>query len=201
MASGSGTLALPSAGDEPDRPPRAGRVLPMGMLMLAASGAMLLGTLIGVYLHLRHLTDPWPPQGVRIDDYIGNVLASAVLMGSITVEWANHALRRGERRQAVTALALTIGLGLSFLNLLSYAAGRTRFDAASHPYGLVVAAMTMLLGIAVSVGVGYITLTLFRVSGGQVSAAEPDQLRAAAWYWHFTLLAAVTVWYVVTVME
>ncbi len=194
-------LALPAAEGERASPPAAAKLLSMGLLLLAGSGAMLFGTLIGVYLHLRRVTDPWPPEGVRIDDYIGNVLVSTMLMSGVTVEWAYHAIRRGERRQAAGALGLTLGLGLAFLNLLSYTAGRATFDAASHPYGLVVAAMTMLLGIAVAVGVSYVTLTLLRVSGGQLSAAEPDQLRATAWYWHFTVAVSVAIWYTVTVMQ
>ena len=192
----SPVLALPAAGEE-----RPTRVLPMGVLLLGTSGIMIFGALIAAYLHLRRLTEGWPPRGVRIDEYIGNLLVITMVLGAVTMEWAAHALRRGERRQTSAALSLTVGLGLAFLNLVSYTAGRMGFDAADHPYGLVVTAMGMLIGITVGVAVSFVTLTLFRVAGAQVSAAEPDQVRAAAWYWHFATAASVAVWYTVFVLK
>ena len=189
-------LALPSA--EGSRPRN---LLPMAVLFLASSGTMLFGTLIAAYLHLRHLTDRWPPEGVRLDQYLGNLLVITMVMSAVTVEWACQAHRRGERKQASAALGVTLGLGLAFLNLLSYTAGQVGFDAASHPYGLVVTAMAMLMGIAVGVGVSFVTLTLLRVAGRQLSAAEPGQVRATACYWHFTVAASVAVWYTVAVMK
>ena len=189
-------LALPSA--EASRPRN---LLTMAVLLLAASGTMLFGTFIAAYLHLRHLTDRWPPEGVRLDQYLGNLLVITMVMSGVTIEWACQALRRDQPKQASAALGVTLGLGLAFLNLLSYTAGEARFDAASHPYGLVVTAMVMLMGIGVGVGVGFVTLTLLRVAGRQLSAAEPGQLRATACYWHFTVAAAVAVWYTVAVLK
>lgn len=189
-------LALPAAGGDRRRP-----ALPVGMLLVAAGGLMLFGTLVAVYLHQRSLTDRWPPRGVSIDQYLGNMTMITMLMSAFTVEWARSALRRGERRQAMAAFGITIGLGLAAVNLISYSADRARFDAASHPYGLVVTAMVLLVGIAVGVGVALVALTLFRVVGRQVSAAEPAQLHATAWYWQFTVVAAIAVWYTVVVLK
>ena len=189
-------LALPSA---EERRPR--NLLTMGVLFLASSGTMLFGTFIAAYLHLRRLTGRWPPEGVRLDQYLGNLLVITMVMSAATMEWACQALRRAERRQASAALGVTLGLGLAFLNLLSYTADQARFDAASHAYGLVVTAMVMVLGIAVGIGVAFVTLTLVRVAGRQLSAAEPEQLRATACYWHFTVAASVAVWYTVAVLK
>lgn len=192
----SSVAALPSAGGEQPR-----NLLPMGALLLAASGTMLFGTLIGAYLHLRKVVDPWPPEGVKLDLYLGNLLVITMALSAITVEWACAALRRGDRRQCSAALGVTLGLGVAFLNLLSYTADRLPFDAASHPYGLVVDTMVVLLGMAVGTGVAFVTLTLIRVSGRQLSPAEPGQVRATACYWHFTVAASVAVWYAVAVMK
>lgn len=190
------TLALPSA-----EPERARNVLTMGVLLLASSGTMLFGTLIAVYLHLRRLTGRWPPEGVSLDLYLGNMLMLTMVLSAVCVEWACYALRRGERRQAGAALGITMGLGLAFLNLLSYTAERAQFDAATHPYGLVVTAMVVLIGIAVGIGVSFVTLTLLRVAGRQLTAADPAQVRATACYWHFTVAACAAVWYTVVVLK
>ena len=189
-------LALPSA-DE-DRPRN---TLTMGVLFLASSGTMLFGALIAAYLHLRRLTDRWPPEGVRLDLYLGNMLIITMVLSAVSMEWACHALRKDERRQASAGLGMTIGFGVAFLNLLSYSAGRAPFDAASHPYGLVVTAMVMLAGIAVGVGVSFVTLTLLRVSGRQLTAADPSLIRATACYWHFAVAVCIAVWYTVAVLK
>ncbi len=190
------TLALPSA--EPERPRN---VLTMGVLLLASSGTMLFGSLIAAYLHLRRLTGRWPPEGVRLDLYLANMLMLTMVLSAVSVEWACHALRRDERRQTCAALGITLGLGVAFLNLLWYTSGTVRFGADSHPYGLVVTAMAILIGLAVAVGVAFVTLTLLRVAGRQLSAADPVQLRAAACYWHFTVVACAAVWYTVAVLK
>ncbi len=188
--------ALPPAGGDQPR-----NLLTMGVLLLAASGTMFFATLIAAYLHLRRVTDRWPPEGVNLDLYLGNLLIITMVLSAVTVEWASYALRRDQRRQASAALGITVGLGVAFLNLLSYTAGQAPFDAASHPYGLVVTALVICLGIAVGIGVAFVMLTLVRVSGRQLSAAEPGQMRATACYWHFIVAASVAVWYTVAVLK
>jgi len=175
--------------------------MPMAVLLLSASGTMFFGALVAAYLHLRKITDPWPPEGVKLDLYLGNLLIITMILSAFTVEWACFAVRRGDRRQASAALGVTIGLGVAFLNLLSYTADQVPFDAASHPYGLVVTALVMLLGIAVGTGVAFVTLTLLRVAGRQLSATDPSQVRATACYWHFTVAASIAVWYTVAVLK
>lgn len=192
----SPTLALPAAGGVRSR-----RVLTLAVLFLTTSGTMLFGTLIAAYLHLRRLEEPFPPANAKIDQYWGNLMVLTMLMAAVTVEWGCAALRRGERKQALAGFAITLALGLAFLNLLSFAAGHVEFDAVSHPYGLLVTAMGMLLGITVGIGVAFVALTLFRISGRQLLDTDADQPRAAAVFWHFTVLASVAVWYTVIVLK
>lgn len=188
-------LALTTGGVERPR-----NVMPLGMALLVSSATMLFGALIAAYLRLRTAGGVWPPKGVVYDEYLGNMMVLTMLLSVLTVEWACHAQRHDLRNQAATALGVTIGLGVAFLNLMSYTAGRIEFDAASHPYGLVVTALSMLLGIAVGIGVGMVTLILFRVAARQLSVGT-DHLRTTAWYWHFTVAASVAVWYTVVVLK
>lgn len=192
----SPTLALPAAGGARPR-----GTLTMAVLFLACGGTMLFGALLAAYLHLRRLQDPFPPPEAKIDQYWGNVMAITMVMASVTVEWGRVALGRGERRQALAGFGITVALGVAVLNLMSFAAGRVEFDAASHPYGLVVTAMTMLLGITVGIAVAFVSLTLFRVAGRQLLDPGADQPRAAAICWHFTVAASLAVWYTVIVLK
>lgn len=187
-------LALTTGGAERPR-----SVMPLGMALAVSSGTMLFGTLIAAYLRLRTVGGVFPPEDVVYDEYLGNMMVLTMLLSVFTIEWACHAQRHDLRKQAATALGLTIGFGVAFLNVLSYAASRTEFDVASHPYGLVTTALVMLLGLAVGVGVFLVSLTLFRVAGRQFSVA--DHVRTTAWYWHFTVGASVAVWYTVVVLK
>jgi heme/copper-type cytochrome/quinol oxidase subunit 3 len=162
---------------------------------------MAVAALLAAYLHMRRLAEPFPPPDAEIDQYWGNLLVLTVLMGSVTVEWACSALRREQRKEAVAGFAVTLGLGLAFLNLLSYAAGHVEFDAVSHPYGTVVTSLTMLLGLVAGLAVAFVSLTLFRVAGRQLVEPGADQPRATAWAWHFVTIASVAVWYTVIVLK
>lgn len=192
----SPVLALTTGGaDRPRHLVRTGAFLAVG------AATMLFGGLIATYLQLRRTVVPWPPEDLTIDQYFGNMMVLTMLLGVIPVEWACYALRRGLTRQAMSGLAVAIGLGVAFLNLLSYTAGHVGFDAASHPYGLVLTALTMVLGITVAIGVGMLTLTLARAAGRQQGPADHEQARVAAIWWHFTVGASIVVWYAVVVLK
>lgn len=190
------TLALPAAGG--DRPRH---VLSLATLFLAGGVLMFYAALVGAYVHLRGHVDPWPPEGTQLDQYLGNMLVVTMLLSAVTVEWGYAAVRRGVRRQASAGYGTTIGLGLAFLVLLWHTASHAGYGATTHAYGTVVAAMAVVCGILVALGVAFVALTLFRAAGSQVSAAEPGQARATAWYWHVTVVASVAVWYTVVVLK
>ena len=192
----SPTLALPAAGGAKPR-----GVLTMAVLFVVCGGTMLFGALLAAYLHLRRLTDSFPPGDAEIDQYWGNLMAITMVLSSVTVEWGVAALRRGERKQSLAGFGITVGFGLAFLNLLSYASGKVEFDAVSHPYGTVVTALVMVLGIAAGIGVALTSLTLFRVAGRQLLVGGNEQPRATAIYWHFVVVASLAVWYTVIVLK
>lgn len=196
MATAPPTLALPSAGG--DRPRN---VLPLAALLGGAGLLMLFGSLVAAYVHLRGKVHPFLPEDFTLDQYLGNMMAITAVLSAFTAEWGAGSVKRGLPAQAKTAYAITIAFGLALLNLLWFTAGKVGLGVASGPYGVVVSALALLLGVAVIVGIGFATFTVFRVSGGQVSAAEPEQARAASWYWHFTVVAAVAVWYTVVVLK
>lgn len=196
MATADPTLALPSAGGERPR-----NVLPLAALLGGSGLLMVFGTLVAAYVHLRGKVHPFLPEHFTLDQYLGNMMAITAVLSAFTAEWGAASVKRSLLAQAKTAYAITIALGLALLNLLWFTAGKVGVGVADGPYGVVVAALALLLGAAVTLGIAFAAFTLFRVSGGQVSAAEPEQARAASWYWHFTVVAAIAVWYTVVVLK
>jgi cytochrome c oxidase subunit I+III len=177
-------LALPAAGRGRPR-----HLVTLGTLVIDAAGSLVFAALIAAYFALRGSTKVFPPQGVHLDEYLGVVATLTLILSAFLVEWSCAALRRGQRRQTLWALGLTIGMGAAFVNLEWYLVTRLGFGPASHPYGTLFYVMVVLAGVNAFVGILVLIGALARVLGGQISAAEPDRLRAAAWNWHFVVAA------------
>jgi heme/copper-type cytochrome/quinol oxidase subunit 3 len=195
-STGTPMAALPAAGGERPR-----NVIATGTALVCAGATTFFGALMAAYLELRSHTSVWPPRGVKFDEYLGNMLVITMLLGACSVQWAVSAVKRGENRQGVAALGITMGFGVAFLNLLSYAISQQHLSISSNAYAGLVGAMAVLVGIVVGLAVGFCLLTLLKVKGEQVSAAEPDLARACAWFWHYATFATVVVWLTVVVTK
>lgn len=173
-------LALPAGGR-----PREHHVLNLGTLLLGGAGAMVFGALVAAYMQLRGAAAEWPPEGVELDNYIGVTLFLTALLSAVTVEWAPYAIKRGNQRQTLWALALSLGLGFAFLNMLWYLATQLGFGVADHAYGTVFYAAILATGVQVVIGLGYLLVALVRTAGHQVVPGDHQLVRAAGWYWQW----------------
>lgn len=190
------TLALPSAGGERPR-----NVLTLASVLVGVGVLMFYVALLGAYVHLRGRIEEWPPEAAHLDQYLGNMLVITMLLSAVTVEWGHSAVRRDLARQASAAYGITVGFGVAFLALLSHTVDSMGVGIAADEYTTVVGAMAFVLTALVALGIGVVLLTLFRVRGGQVTAADPDQARATSLYWHFVVVATVATWYAVVVLK
>lgn len=188
--------ALPAAGGARPR-----NLVATGTALVCAGATTGFGALFAAYVELRAHTKVWPPKGVKLDNYLGNMLVITMLLGSVTVCWAVSAVKRDERRQATAAFLIASGFGVAFLNLLSYSLAKQHLGLAKNAYAGVVGTMTGLLGIVVGAAIGFVILTTLRVRGEHVGAANPDLARAAMWFWHYATLATIVVWYLVVVLK
>jgi cytochrome c oxidase subunit 3 len=189
-------LALPAGGR--DRP---SHVLNLGTLLLGGAGAMVFGALFAAYIQLRGVADRWPPQKVELDNYLGVTLLLTALLSAVTAEWAPFSIKRGNRRQAIWALTLTLGFGLAFLNMLWYLATQLGFGIADHAYATVVYAAVFATGAQVVIGLVYVLVALVRTGGHQVVAGDHELLRAAAWYWQWVGVSWLVVFTALYVLQ
>jgi cytochrome c oxidase subunit 3 len=173
-------LALPSGARQ-----RESHVLNLGALLLGAGGAMVFAGLVAAYLQLRGVAAEWPPKDVELDNYLGVTLFLTALLSTVTVEWAPYAIKRGNQRQTLWGLALTLGLGVAFLNMLWYVGTQLGFGIADHAYATVVYASIFATGAQVVLGLGFVLVALVRTAGHQVVPGDHQVVRAAAWYWQW----------------
>lgn len=190
-------LALPS-GEAPVEAPR--NQLSLAALVASAGGAMLFGGLIAAYLVLRS-NSTWPPKGVRYDNYTAATLVVTVILASITIEWAAHAIRHDQRPQALAGLGLTLGLVLAFVNGGWYLVSSFNFKAASSPYATVAHTMAFLAVVNGLIGLVFVVMTTLRAIGHQLTMANYQVMRSTALYWHFVTVASVAVYYTLYVTK
>src|SRR2546428_11041326 len=107
----SETLALPGPPGplELPEPAGAGR---LALVLAIAADTMLFGALLAAYFNVRAGSPTWPPKNVKLDAYLGGVITITALMAAFAVQWVVNAARRDDRRSALVAAFLTIGLGV-----------------------------------------------------------------------------------------
>ena len=145
----------------------------------------------------------WPPAHIAVFDawdlpFMNTLI---LLLSGVTVTWAHHALREGNRRDLVRGLACTVVLGLLFttFQVIEYSSAPFSFQrliadpsawdsfklekGGSYPSAFFMA--TGFHGFHVIVGTIFLTVCLFRARAGHFKPEQHFGFEAAAWYWHF----------------
>lgn len=174
------TLALPS-GAITRRP----KLLTVTTAVAGVASVMVFVALFAAFIDVRSLASVWPPKKVSLDNYLGVTLTITILMSSVTAEWAVQAMKIGNRRHALAALALTPGFGLAFLNLVWYLVAHVGFGPGSHAFGALFYAFMAATIVNVLLGMGFLLVALVRTFGHQVGPHDNSVARAATAYWHF----------------
>jgi len=185
-------LALPSG-----ERPRARNLINIGVLVIVIGGIALFTTLVAAYVFVGHLANGWPPPGVYIDFYTGNMLAITAVMSGVMVEWASYAAKREDPAQATWGLLLTAGLGAGFVLLLWQLGSHLGFGPGSAKIGafaVILYAMFGASGLVALIGVAAVVVTIPRVLARQITATNCEMLRAVAWYWDFVVVAWLVVY-------
>ncbi|PKM22511.1 MAG: cytochrome c oxidase subunit 3 [Gammaproteobacteria bacterium HGW-Gammaproteobacteria-14] len=189
-----------------------------GMIWFIFSEVMFFGALFGALFYTRWLIIPWlggegsnamtheilwpdfqaiwplttAPDG-RTTQVMGAwglpaINTAILIVSSITLTIAHHALVAGERGKLILFQGLTIVLGLIFLSLQAleyvhaYDMGLT-LDAGM--YGSLFFFLTGFHGIHVTLGTIMLIVMFFRILKGHFSKENHFAYEATAWYWHF----------------
>jgi cytochrome c oxidase subunit 3 len=163
-----------------------------GMLLFIASEVMFFVAFFWAYFSSS--LDPkeatggvWPPNGIQtFDPFEIPLLNTLVLLTSgVTVTWAHHALREGDRKGMLQGLALTILLGVSFTGLQLYEYLHSAFGFREGIYPSTFFMATGFHGFHVIVGSIFLMVCWFRAYRGDFRPDHHFGFEAAAWYWHF----------------
>lgn len=194
-------LALPSGGGTGLAAERRRTTLPLATVVAGAGAVMLVGGLIAAYLALKAATGTWPPEDTEFDNYTASTLTITALMAAVTIEWAGYGIRKGFRGQALFAFAITLVLGVAFLNALAYLINSFDFAGGASPYATVVYAMTGTAFVVVGVATFAVLLTGLRAVGHQLGRDNYHLMRATALSWHLATVVWLAVYYTVYITK
>ena len=176
------------------------RIMIVGTALALGAVTALFGGLLGLYFAARQSADQWPPQGVQIPNVALVVATVTLLMSASTAQWAVWAIRHGDRRHMYLAIAVTLILGLAWVNVLSFS--WTQIHATiDTDYGRVMYAVTishLLFAVAAMVA---LVVVGFRALGGQFSRRNTSMVQAAAMLWHGVVVMWVIVWFCLFFIE
>ena len=156
----------------------------IGLIMAEAS---LLGIFVVAYLFYlgKSLNGPYPKDVLEVPVF--NTLC--LLVSSVTVGLAVHALRQGDRRWVGTWLPMTALLGLVFLAGTAKEWYRLIVDhgltIGTNLFGTTFYALVGLHAFHVAIGVVMLTLLTIFVWSGDVQPVHTARADLVSWYWHF----------------
>jgi cytochrome c oxidase subunit 3 len=129
----------------------------------------------------------WPPEGVTIfNPWSIPILNTVILLSSgVTVTWAHHALRKGDRRGLIYGLWVTVVLGALFTGFQAYEYMDAPFTMSGGIYGTTFFLATGFHGAHVIIGTVFLAVCLVRSYMGHFKPDHHFGFEAAAWYWHF----------------
>ena len=135
----------------------------------------------------------WPPQAIHPFDpfAVPFIMTLILLLSGTTVTWAHHALLEGKNKEAIKALAITVGLGVLFSCFQVYEYTHAHFGwndgelDGRDIYSSTFFMATGFHGLHVIIGTIFLAVCLVRTIKGHFTPKSHFGFEAAAWYWHF----------------
>ena len=130
----------------------------------------------------------WPPEGIKTFDpwdipFINTLI---LLLSGTTVTWAHHAIEHNDQESSVTALGITVLLGITFSTLQAYEYHHAAFNLNDGVYAANFYLATGFHGLHVIVGTIFLAVCYFRAKKGHFAKGHGHLgFEFAAWYWHF----------------
>jgi heme/copper-type cytochrome/quinol oxidase subunit 3 len=138
----------------------------------------------------------WPPAGIAAFSPWGVPLLNTVILltsgASITV--AHYGLLLQDRKLTISFFLYTVMLAVLFTGFQLYEYLNAGFSINDSVYGSTFYMSTGFHGFHVIVGTIFITVCMFRYINWHFTPARHFGFEAAAWYWHFADIVALSLY-------
>ncbi len=129
----------------------------------------------------------WPPKNVQtLDPFKLPYLNTLILLLSATsLTWSHESLRRGNHKETMEGLLVTIILGVFFSIIQAIEYYHATFPFKGNIYSANFYLLTGFHGVHVIVGTLFLSVCLWRAYRKHFTPTHHIGYEAAAWYWHF----------------
>jgi len=166
--------------------------LRMGVIFFIVSEVMFFLAFFWGFFHssfnpASELGAVWPPVSlIVLNPWQIPLLNTIILLSSgASVTWAHHAIIAGDKKDALFALSVTIGLAIIFTALQVAEYLTASFTISDSVYGSTFYMATGFHGFHVFIGTCFLIVCLSRLKFDHFTREHHFGFEAAAWYWHF----------------
>lgn len=132
------------------------------------------------------LGEQWPPKGIKVPSFEIPLLNTVLLLSSgITVTYGHHSIIKGNRKQSLIGLNLTIVLALLFTSLQYLEYNNSDFTLSDSVFGSCFYFSTGFHGLHVLIGTAFLAVGLWRLWAYHITKNHHLGLQAGILYWHF----------------
>lgn len=121
--------------------------------------------------------------------WLPTINTALLLTSGVTLTFAHHALRAGERAKTIGFMWVTVLLGATFLCVQAYEYhhlySELNLKLSSGVFGSTFYLLTGFHGFHVLVGMLMLLFITLRLQSGHFTAQRHFGFEGAAWYWHF----------------
>ena len=168
---------------------RSSRVEPqlLGMLLFIISEIMVFGAFFTAYFFIRVVTgEPWFPfDGHELPVAVAGVNTAILVSSSFTLHWAEHSIKKGNRRGLQAGMLATFLLGLTFLFVQVNEYVTIGFAPHDFAQGSIFYGLTGLHGAHVFIGLLLLLFVTIRAFRGHFTPEEHRGVEIPGIYWHF----------------
>nr|YP_006234435.1 cytochrome c oxidase subunit III [Amblyomma fimbriatum]AET63083.1 cytochrome c oxidase subunit 3 [Amblyomma fimbriatum] len=168
------------------------RGLKLGMLLFILSEVFFFLSFFWAFFHSMlapsiEIGSNWPPKSISpFNPFEVPLLNSTILISSgISITWSHHLIMKGNYKNSLLSLAITIMLGISFTFFQLFEYYQAQFSITDGIFGSTFFLTTGFHGIHVIIGTIFLITSFLRLKKSLMLQNHHFGFEASAWYWHF----------------
>nr|YP_010564888.1 cytochrome c oxidase subunit 3 [Pallenopsis patagonica]UZA61343.1 cytochrome c oxidase subunit 3 [Pallenopsis patagonica] len=163
-----------------------------GMILFITSEVMFFLSFFWAFFHSSlspsmEIGMMWPPKGIDSFNpmYIPLLNTLILLSSGMSVTWSHHSIMNNNIKNSLSALLMTVMLGMYFSMLQGWEYWSAQFTMADSVYGSTFFMATGFHGIHVLIGSIFLLISYIRMNKMHMSKNHHMGFESAIWYWHF----------------
>jgi cytochrome c oxidase subunit III len=182
---------------------RSSRVDPqmLGMLLFIISEVMVFGAFFTAYFFIRVAQgNPWPAAGTTLPVAVAGVNTAILMSSSLTLHWAEQAIKLGNRFAFKAGILTTFLLGCTFLFIQINEYANIGFAPQDAAQQTIFYSLTGLHGAHVFIGLCLLLFVTIRAFRGHYSPDSHRGVEVPGIYWHFVDIMWIVVYTTVYIL-